>query len=158
MFLRYALAAVLAGACVGSVPAAPVPPIASTSPQDPTGGAKLGVELGDSHELIDGLWTLIGQRVNSVFPRGAAAGTGIKAGDIIVGVGSGEVKTIGDLRGTLGMYRPGATVPVTVLRRDADNVNRTHVVRVRLYDVIGDGSDAAIGVAWPPAARVIVAP
>lgn len=59
---------------------------------------------------------LVGARVLSVTPGGAAAAAGVAAGDVILRLGARQVRKSSDLVSALQLARPGERVSVTVLR------------------------------------------
>lgn len=63
---------------------------------------------------------LVGARVLSVTPGGAAAAAGIAAGDVIQRVGARRVRKASDVVSALQLYRPGERVSVTVVRAGAE--------------------------------------
>jgi tetratricopeptide (TPR) repeat protein len=79
-------------------------PAANTGPA----GAFLGAQL---EEISDGL------KVGSVLPKGAADTAGLRAGDVLVGIGGREVRDFGGFYPLLSTYRPGERV-VLRIRRD----------------------------------------
>ena len=58
--------------------------------------------------------------VSDVAENGAAREAGIKAGDVIVAVGSRKVNTTAELQETVSLYRPGDDVKVTVKRNNSE--------------------------------------
>ncbi len=63
---------------------------------------------------------LIGARVLSVVPGGAAEAAGVTAGDVILRVGARQVRKASDVGSALHLMRPGEAVSVTVLRGGAE--------------------------------------
>lgn len=63
---------------------------------------------------------LVGARVLSVAPGGAAAAAGVAAGDVILRVGARQVRKASDVVSALQLTRPGERVSVTVLRGGAE--------------------------------------
>jgi S1-C subfamily serine protease len=63
----------------------------------------------------------VGARVLSAVPGGAAAAAGLAAGDVIVRVGTRQVRKASDVVSALQLYRPGARVSVTVVRGGAES-------------------------------------
>lgn len=131
----------------GVLTAAPIPRTAEL-PQDPLGQAMLGVTVSDLHDVkANGEIVLIGQSVNSIHAFSAAEKAGLQPNDLIVGIGSEKLTSLAEMKASLALYRPGATVPVTVMRKDKDNVSQKVVIPVRLHDSMGV-TDRAIGSAW----------
>jgi S1-C subfamily serine protease len=91
-------------AAVGAT-AAPVPEArrGGDSGGDPLGAPMLGVVVGN-------------MRVGRVGPGTAAARGGLAPGDLIVRVGGCHVREWGEVVESLGRHRPGARLPVEVLR------------------------------------------
>jgi len=67
-------------------------------------------EIKEENELID----TKGVFVVEVIDDGAASMAGIKQGDVILKVGTKEVKTVAELQEEVGKGRPGDKVPVTI--------------------------------------------
>ncbi len=63
---------------------------------------------------------LVGARVLSVVPGGAAEAAGAVAGDVIVRVGARQVRRSSDVVSALQLYRPGARVTISVVRDGAE--------------------------------------
>ncbi len=63
---------------------------------------------------------LVGARVLSVVPGGAAAAAGVAAGDVVVSVGARQVRKASDVVSALQLYRPGERVSLAVLRDGAE--------------------------------------
>jgi S1-C subfamily serine protease len=63
---------------------------------------------------------LVGARVLSVTPGGAAEAAGVAAGDVILRLGARQVRKSSDVVSALQLYRPGERVSVTVLREGAE--------------------------------------
>jgi serine protease Do len=61
-----------------------------------------------------------GVRIGSVDPKGSAAKSGMKNGDVVYEVGGKAVKTRDDLLATMDGYRPGDTLAVKVRRGDEE--------------------------------------
>lgn len=82
----------------------------------------LGVSLGrltpDIRERL-GVRTGHGALVLDVDVPGPAAGSGLRAGDVVVAFAGEDVRTVEDLLAGLRRTEPGQTVPVTVVRGDA---------------------------------------
>jgi serine protease Do len=62
----------------------------------------------------------IGVRIGSVDPKGSAAKSGMKNGDVVFEVGGKVVKTRDDLLATMDGYKPGDSLTVKVKRGDED--------------------------------------
>ncbi len=60
---------------------------------------------------------LAGARVITVAPDGAAARAGLAPGDVITAIGAHPVRKSSAVTGLLQLYRPGATVTLTILRQ-----------------------------------------
>ena len=84
-----------------TVSAAPIPP---EPKPDPNGNAVLGI-----HSSTSG-------RVDSFYPVSPFKKSGGKTGDIVIKIGTEQVKDIKTLVRATKMYRPGATVQVEVMR------------------------------------------
>jgi len=81
--------------------------------------AVLGVEIRDIDDKLakdKNLKSLEGAYVGKVVASGAAAGAGIKEGDVVVSVNGFAVKSSAELQEQVGRYRPGDKITVTVLR------------------------------------------
>ena len=63
---------------------------------------------------------LVGARVLSVVPGGAAEAAGPAAGDVIVRVGARQVRKSSDVVSALQLYRPGERVALSVMRTGAE--------------------------------------
>jgi len=75
-----------------------------------TGRAYLGVQVGD----ITGNGVLVGEAV----PGGAAAGAGIRAGDVIVSIAGKPTPSTTGLSEVLATLKPGQRVAVRIVRQD----------------------------------------
>ncbi|MCK3685241.1 Do family serine endopeptidase [Maribellus sp. YY47] len=83
--------------------------------------ALLGVNIGDVNAEIANklnLERVEGVYVGAVTENGAAKEAGIKADDVIIGVGGEKVKTSAELQEKISQYRPGDDVKVDVLRNN----------------------------------------
>ena len=81
--------------------------------------AYIGVSIADIDPALAnqiGLSTPKGVYVKGLTGGGAAADAGMKAGDVIVRVGSMNVDNVPQLQEQIGTFRPGDQVAVTVLR------------------------------------------
>lgn len=81
--------------------------------------AYIGVSIADIDPALAkqlGLSTPKGVYVKGLTDSGAAADAGMKAGDVIVRVGSMNVDNVPQLQEQIGTFRPGDQVAVTVLR------------------------------------------
>lgn len=67
-------------------------------------------EIKEENELID----TEGVFVAKVIDDGAASMAGIKQGDVILKVGTKEIKTVAELQEEVGKGRPGDKIPVTI--------------------------------------------
>lgn len=87
--------------------------------------AYLGVSIRDmDQKLADetNLNQIRGVYVNGISDGGAAQNAGMKAGDVIVKVGTIEVNNVPQLQEQIGKFRPGNKVPVTILRNGEEKV------------------------------------
>ncbi|MBP6313541.1 MAG: trypsin-like peptidase domain-containing protein [Flavobacteriales bacterium] len=87
--------------------------------------AYLGVSIRDmDQKLADEtkLGQIRGVYVNGVSDGGAAQHSGMKAGDVIMKVGSIEVNNVPQLQEQVSKFRPGNKVPVTVMRSGEEKV------------------------------------
>lgn len=82
----------------------------------------IGVTVQQSFHDRDG-----GVLLASAVTGGPAAEAGMRAGDVIVKVGSGALDEAGDLIALVREYAPGTVIPVTYKRQGV-----SHVVRVKL--------------------------
>ncbi len=71
--------------------------------------------------------------VEAPTPGGAAEAAGIKPGDLILAVGDIPVKTVSELQEQIGLFRPGDTVNLLILRN-----NKEEWIRVVLKNKTGD--------------------
>jgi S1-C subfamily serine protease len=63
---------------------------------------------------------LVGARVLSVVPGGAAQAAGVAAGDVIVAVGARRVRKASDVVSALQLYRPGERVTISLVAEGAE--------------------------------------
>ncbi len=63
---------------------------------------------------------LVGARVLSVVPGGAAEAAGLAAGDVILRVGPRRIRRASDVVSALQLYRPGERVALSVMRTGAE--------------------------------------
>jgi S1-C subfamily serine protease len=63
---------------------------------------------------------LVGARVLSVVPGGAAEAAGLAAGDVILRVGARQIRRASDVVSALQLYRPGERVALSVMRTGAE--------------------------------------
>lgn len=87
--------------------------------------AYIGVSIADIDPALAkqlGLSTPKGVYVKGLTDSGAAADAGMKAGDVIVRVGSMNVDNVPQLQEQIGTFRPGDQVAVTVLRDGKESV------------------------------------
>jgi S1-C subfamily serine protease len=119
--------------------AAPVPKGADVPRVDPMGTAVLGVTLEDYYadpaDQAAGQ-APAGQTLLRVYGNSAARRAGLQAGDAIIACGTHTINWHYDLREALSRYRPGAVVPITVMR-----FGQKLTVRVRLGDDYGRTPD-----------------
>ena len=80
--------------------------------------ARSGLRVADL-ELADRS-RLVGARVLSVVPGGAAEAAGAAAGDVIVRVGARQVRKSSDVVSAMQLYRPGERVTLSVMRAGAE--------------------------------------
>jgi len=80
--------------------------------------ARSGLRVADL-ELADRT-RLVGARVLSVVPGGAAEAAGLAAGDVILRVGARQVRKSSDVVSALQLYRPGERVALSVMRAGAE--------------------------------------
>lgn len=87
--------------------------------------AYLGVTIRDVDQQLaeeKELGRIRGVYVNSLTEGGAAGKAGLKAGDVIVRVGSMEVNNVPQLQEQVGRFRPGEQVPLTIVRDGREQV------------------------------------
>jgi S1-C subfamily serine protease len=85
----------------------------------------IGVSIRDiDSKFADdkGIKKLKGVYVNGLTEGGAAAGAGIKEGDIITKVGDVEVNSSNELQEQIGKFRPGDKVNVTIERSGQEKI------------------------------------
>jgi S1-C subfamily serine protease len=63
---------------------------------------------------------LVGARVLSVVPGGAAEAAGLAAGDVILRVGARQIRRASDVVSALQLYRPGERFALSVMRAGAE--------------------------------------
>lgn len=80
-------------------------------------------ELAEAFDLKDN----DGVVITDIEPDSSAAGAGLQAGDVIVGVNGREVRNYRDLRNTIGLLRVGEKVRLEVLREGKRRVIDTKV-------------------------------
>ena len=81
--------------------------------------ARLGVAAQDLNQTLAesfGLKSSDGALVSSVMPGSAAATAGLKAGDVILAVGSRNIERAGSLSSAIGLSTPGQSVKLKVWR------------------------------------------
>ena len=79
----------------------------------------LGVAVSDLTPQVSnrfGVSAESGALIAKVEPGGPADGAGIRAGDVVTGLGSTDIRSSGDLLSALRQYQPGDKVKLTVLR------------------------------------------
>jgi S1-C subfamily serine protease len=79
----------------------------------------LGVSVSDLTPQVSnrfGVSAESGALIAKVEPGGPADGAGIRAGDVVTGLGSTDIRSSGDLLSALRQYQPGDKVKLTVLR------------------------------------------
>jgi Do/DeqQ family serine protease len=87
--------------------------------------AYLGVTIRDVDQQLaeeKELGRIRGVYVNGLTDGGAAGKAGLKAGDVIVRVGTMEVNNVPQLQEQVGRFRPGQQVPVTIVRDGREQV------------------------------------
>jgi Do/DeqQ family serine protease len=87
--------------------------------------AYIGVSIGDVDQDLArqlAMDRIRGVYVKDITSDGAAEAAGIKAGDVILKVGSIDVNNVPQLQEQVGKFRPGDKVAVTVLRDGRENV------------------------------------
>lgn len=87
--------------------------------------AYIGVSIRDMDQQLAeeaGLDRICGVYVNGITDGGAAQKAGMRAGDVIVKVGTIEVNNVPQLQEQVGKFRPGNKVPVTVFRNGTEQV------------------------------------
>lgn len=87
--------------------------------------AYLGVTIRDVDQQLaeeKELGRIRGVYVNGLTDGGAAGKAGLKAGDVIVRVGTMEVNNVPQLQEQVGRFRPGQRVPVTIVRDGREQV------------------------------------
>lgn len=93
--------------------------------------AYLGVQLRDiDADFADelGLSNVEGVYVSGVVDMSGAMEAGIKKGDIIISVNDVNTNTFSELVGTIGQYRPGNTIKVSV-KRDGEYFNYNVILK-----------------------------
>jgi len=84
-------------------------------------GAYLGVMVTDVPEDLAKYYRMpMGARVEEVTPGYCAEAAGVKAGDIIVGLGGYEVESVTDLTRALRKFKSGDTTEIVVFRSGAE--------------------------------------
>ena len=84
-------------------------------------GAYLGVMVTDVPEDLAKYYRMpMGARVEEVTPGYCAEAAGVKAGDIIVGLGGYEVENVTDLTRALRKFKAGDTTEIVVFRSGAE--------------------------------------
>jgi S1-C subfamily serine protease len=80
--------------------------------------ARSGLRVADL-ELAERI-RLVGARVLSVVPGGAAEAAGLAAGDVILRVGARQIRRASDVVSALQLYRPGERAALSVMRAGAE--------------------------------------
>jgi serine protease Do len=84
----------------------------------------LGVAVSDLTPQVSnrfGVSAESGALIAKVEPGGPADGAGIRAGDVVTGLGSTDIRSSGDLLSALRQYQPGDKVELTILRDSQEN-------------------------------------
>jgi serine protease Do len=79
----------------------------------------LGVSVSDLTPQVSNRFSVSaesGALIAKVEPGGPGDGAGIRAGDVVTGLGSTDIRSSGDLLSALRQYQPGDKVVLTVLR------------------------------------------
>jgi hypothetical protein len=88
----------------------------SAAPPSDTSRMRLGASLGTIPAYDDDPSRPPGMMVSDVVPGGAAAKAGVKAGDILVGLDTVEIRGLAEMMAVLGTATPGHKVKIVVLR------------------------------------------
>ena len=80
--------------------------------------ARSGLRVADLE--LEARSHMVGARVLSVIPGGAAEAAGIAAGDVIVAIGARQVRKSSDVVSALQLYRRGQRVTLSIVRGDAE--------------------------------------
>jgi S1-C subfamily serine protease len=94
---------------------APLSFVDAAPPQTAMGGAGYGAYLGTIPDMSESPG---GVRLAGVRAGSPAEKAGLKAGDIITGLGAKTVKNLYDMTEALRSHQPGDTVTITVTRGD----------------------------------------
>jgi len=114
----------------------------SPEPDTAAGRAVLGIRIQEmTDELKEAFGTEgdAGVLVSQVLSGSAAEKGGLKAGDVIVSIGGDAVTAVTDVTGALGVYSPGETLDVAIVRDreakvmqialgDASQTNQPHAM------------------------------
>ena len=83
------------------------------------GRAVLGIRIQEMTQDLKEAFGAVGERgvlIAQVADGGAAKAAGLRAGDVVVGIGGADITTVDDVHATLGDYSPGDTLDVSILR------------------------------------------
>ena len=114
---------------------------AGSETTDSHGRAVLGVRIQDMTTDLKEAFGARDERgvlISQVMADSPAERAGLKAGDVIVGIGGGSITTVDDLHGALGGYSSRDTLDVSILR---DRQEET--VQLALGDMSGDAQSRA---------------
>lgn len=92
---------------------------ASAGPADTSAKAVLGVRIQDMTPDLKEAFGTSGEQgvlISQVISDSAARQAGLKAGDVVVAIGDDSITTVSDVHRTLGKYKPGDALSVSVLR------------------------------------------
>jgi S1-C subfamily serine protease len=96
--------------------AEPLTYVKSAAPPPDSSRMRVGASLGTIPAYDDDPSRPAGVKVSDVIPGGAAAKAGVIAGDILVGLGANEIRSLTEMMAVLGMAHPGDKVKITVIR------------------------------------------
>jgi serine protease Do len=104
--------------------------------------AIIGVKIGEvTSEIADreSLKEVKGAIITGITENGSASDAGLKANDVIVGLGGNPVRSVAELQEQVGRFRPGDKTEVTYMRAGKQNTvpitmknvnNNTNIVKV----------------------------